>query len=295
MLSLYNPFDVLGDLDFLPEEIVDELMYRDVQAEAASGEVRGKRKVHASAATQDPVPESLPELHSPPELDFDKTQKLDWVWDFISREWVDPGRFPAILERMTDLRFGFVYNSLFDLADYGDYETWDYETMASEYNSFMGQFVKKDKPDSGNAGPSRVPTYIERIGKVTVEEFELPSCYGTGSGFVARNVSDDESSDSSDDDEITHGLPHHEKRLLRYEARLNRWNKRNPGHCGSIPSCELSDESSSVASSSDDTWVTDDSADENIASVDPAFDRQRLQQRYISALKRPGMRRSRPG
>ena len=61
--------------------------------------------------------------------------------------------------------------------------------MASEYNSFMGQFVKKDKPDSGNVGPSRVPTYSERIGKVTVEEFELPSCYGTGSGFVARNVS----------------------------------------------------------------------------------------------------------
>ena len=27
MLTLYNPFDVLGDLDFLPEEIVDELMY----------------------------------------------------------------------------------------------------------------------------------------------------------------------------------------------------------------------------------------------------------------------------
>ena len=126
-----------------------------------------------------------------------------------------------------------------------------------------------------NAGPSRVPMYSERIGKVNVGEFELPSCYGTGSGFVARNVSDDESSDSSDDDEITHGLSHHEKRLLRYEARPNRWNKRNPGPCVSIPSCELSDESSSVASSSDDTWVTDDSADENTASVDPAFDRQR--------------------
>ena len=27
MLSLHNPFDVLGDMDFLPEEIVDELMY----------------------------------------------------------------------------------------------------------------------------------------------------------------------------------------------------------------------------------------------------------------------------
>ena len=154
MLSLHNPFDVLGDLDFLPEEIVDELMYGDVQAEAASVEVRGKRKVHAGAATQVPVPESLHELHSPPELDFDKTQKLDWVWDFISREWVDPGRFPAILERITDPRSGFVYNSLFDLVDYGDYETLDYETMASEYNSFMGQFVKQDEPDSGQkCGP----------------------------------------------------------------------------------------------------------------------------------------------
>ena len=118
MLSLHNPFDVLADLDFLPEEVVDELMYG---AEAASGEVRGKRKVHAGAATQVPVPETLPELQSPPELDFDKTQKLDWVWDFISREWVDPGRFPAILERRTTPS-GFVYSPLFDLADYGDYE-----------------------------------------------------------------------------------------------------------------------------------------------------------------------------
>ena len=69
-----------------------------------------------------------------------------------------------------------------------------------------------------------------------------------------------------------------------------------PDHGGSFPSRELhlSDESSSVASSSDDTWVTDDSADEDTASVDPAFDRQRLQQRYSSALRRAGMRRSRP-
>ena len=46
MLSLHNPFDVLGDMDFLPEEIVDELMYG---AEAASGEDRGKREEHAGA------------------------------------------------------------------------------------------------------------------------------------------------------------------------------------------------------------------------------------------------------
>ena len=235
MLSLHNPFDVLGDMDFLPEEIVDELMYG---AEAASGEVRGEREAPAGAPTQVPVPETLPELQSPSELDFDKTQKLDWVWDFISREWVDPGRFPAILERRTTPS-GFVYSSLFDLADYGDYETLDHETMESEYNSFVGKFVKKDEPDSGKAGPSRIPTYSERIGKVTVEEFELPSCYGTGSRFAARNFSDDESSDSSDDDEIAHGISHHEKRLLRYEARLNRWNKRNPVHDGSFPSREL--------------------------------------------------------
>ena len=30
--------------------------------------------------------------------------------------------------------------------------------MESEYNSFVGKFVKKDEPDSGKAGPSRVPT-----------------------------------------------------------------------------------------------------------------------------------------
>ena len=216
MLSLHNPFDVLGDMDFLPEEIVDELMYG---AEAASGEVRGEREAPAGAPTQVPVPETLPELQSPPELDFDKTQKLDWVWDFISRQWVDPGRFPAILERMTTPS-GFVYSSLFDLADYGDYETLDHETMESEYNYFVGKFVKKDELDSGKAGPSRIPTYSERIGKVTVEEFELPSCHGTGSGFAPRNFSDDESSDSSDDDEIAHGISHHEKRLLRYELAL---------------------------------------------------------------------------
>ena len=85
----------------------------------SSGEVRATKSCNNGA-------ETLPELHSPPELDFDKTQKLDWVWDFISREFVDPGRFPAILERRTDPRSGFVYNSLFDLADYYDYETWDY-------------------------------------------------------------------------------------------------------------------------------------------------------------------------
>ena len=55
MFSLHNPFDVLGDMDFLPEEIVDELMYG---AEAASGEVRGEREAHAGAATQVPVPET---------------------------------------------------------------------------------------------------------------------------------------------------------------------------------------------------------------------------------------------
>ena len=189
---------------------MDELMYG---AEAASGEIRAAALSSDGAAAQVPVPETLPELQSPPELDFDKTQKLDWVWDFISREWVDPGRFPAILERRTTPS-GFVHSSLFDLANYGDYEALDHETMESEYNSFVGKFLKRDGPafpDSGKAGPSRVPTYSERIGKVTVEEFELPSCYGTGSGFAARNVSDDESSDSSDDDEIAHGLSHHEK------------------------------------------------------------------------------------
>ena len=49
---------------------------------------------------------------------------------------MDPGRFPAILERRTTPS-GFVYSSLFDLADYGDYETLDHETMEYEYNSFV--------------------------------------------------------------------------------------------------------------------------------------------------------------
>ena len=83
MLSLHNPFDVLGDMDFLPGEIVDELMYG---AEAASGEIRATAQCSDGAAAQVPVPETLHELHSPPELDFDKTKQLDWVWDFISRE-----------------------------------------------------------------------------------------------------------------------------------------------------------------------------------------------------------------
>ena len=76
MFSLHNPFDVLGDMDFLPEEIENELMYG---AEASSGEIRAAAPCCDGAAAQDPVPESLPELHSPPELDFDKTQKVDWV------------------------------------------------------------------------------------------------------------------------------------------------------------------------------------------------------------------------
>ena len=55
--------------------------------------------------------------------------------------------------------------------------------------------------------------------------------------------------------------------------------------------------SSSAASSSGDTWVTDESADVDPTvplSVDPAFDRQRQRLRY-SALKRAGtVLRSRP-
>ena len=115
------------------------------------------------------------------------------------------------------------YEGLAYVRQAGQSRSGAWDLGLSQYNSFMGgQFVKKDKPDSGNVGPSRVLTYNERIVRVFVEEFELPSCYGTrtGTGFVARNVSGDESSDSSDDDEITHGLSHHEKRLLRFEARL---------------------------------------------------------------------------
>ena len=53
MLSLHNPFDVLGDMDFLPEEIVDELMYG---AETASGEIRAAAQCSDGAAAQVPVP-----------------------------------------------------------------------------------------------------------------------------------------------------------------------------------------------------------------------------------------------
>ena len=53
MLSLHNPFDVLGDMDFLPEDIVDGLMYG---AEAASGDIRANEPCNDGAAAQDPVP-----------------------------------------------------------------------------------------------------------------------------------------------------------------------------------------------------------------------------------------------
>ena len=49
MLSLHNPFDVLGDLDFFPEEIVDELMFG---AETASGEVPATMPCSNGAAAQ---------------------------------------------------------------------------------------------------------------------------------------------------------------------------------------------------------------------------------------------------
>ena len=42
MLSLHNPFDVLADLDFLPEEVVDELMY-----------VRGRGSVRGSSGQKE--------------------------------------------------------------------------------------------------------------------------------------------------------------------------------------------------------------------------------------------------
>ena len=61
VLPVYNSFDLLGDLDELPDELVDEL---------TSGE---------SPSAENSVPATLPGLQSPPELDFDKTQKLDWV------------------------------------------------------------------------------------------------------------------------------------------------------------------------------------------------------------------------
>ena len=58
------------------KELADELM---CGAETASGEIRATKPRSDDAAAQVPVPETLPELQSPPELDFDKTQKLDWV------------------------------------------------------------------------------------------------------------------------------------------------------------------------------------------------------------------------
>ena len=66
-------------MDELPDELVDEPTSRE------------------SPSTENSVPTTLPELQSPPELDFDKTQKVDWVWDFISGQWVDPVKFPEYL------------------------------------------------------------------------------------------------------------------------------------------------------------------------------------------------------
>ena len=98
VLPVYNSFDLLGDLDELPDELVDEL---------TSGE---------SPSAENSVPATLPGLQSPPELDFDKTQKLDWVWDFISGQWVDPVKFPSILTHRMDPRSGLIYTSLLNLA-----------------------------------------------------------------------------------------------------------------------------------------------------------------------------------
>ena len=55
------------------------LGYPGSVVETASGEIRAAALCSDGAAARVPVPETLPELHFPPELDFDKTQKLDWV------------------------------------------------------------------------------------------------------------------------------------------------------------------------------------------------------------------------
>ena len=64
--SLHNPFDVLGDMDFLPEEIVDELMC------GADGSVRGRSGVKGKHLLVHPLRfpylRTLLELQSPPEL-----------------------------------------------------------------------------------------------------------------------------------------------------------------------------------------------------------------------------------
>ena len=288
VLPVYNSFDLLGDLDELPDELVDEL---------TSGE---------SPSAENSVPATLPGLQSPPELDFDKTQKLDWVWDFISGQWVDPVKFPSILTHKVDPRSGLIYTSLFNLADYEDYENLaGYASWVDQYYSFfrnLGQESDDSDSEPTSPPPARrlstkpVCTYRNATGPVEIQEFDLPACYQPvpdGGPIVPTG-------DCSPDEEITlhpEGISHHERRRLRRQARLERWVRRDASRpffpAGGFYTSQSDASSSPAASSSGDTWVTDESADDHSVSVNPAFDRERLRLRH-SALKRAGARRSRP-
>ena len=220
VLLVYNSFGLLGDLEELPDELVDEL---------TSGE---------SPSAENSVPTTLPGLQSPP--DFDKTHKLDWVWDFISSQWLDYVEFPTILNHMVDPRSGLIYTSLFNLADYEDYEKWEgYASWVDRYYSFI-RFLGQESDDSYSEPTSPPParrlstkpvcTYRNATELVEIQEFDLPACYQPvpDGGPIVPTVTPDR--DCSPDEEITlhpGGISHHERRRLRRQARLERWEKRN--------------------------------------------------------------------
>ena len=86
----FHTFGIISVITKLIDQ--NPLGYPGSVVETASGEIRAAVALCSDgAAARVPVPKTLPELHFPPELDFDKTQKLDWVWDdSISGEFVDP-------------------------------------------------------------------------------------------------------------------------------------------------------------------------------------------------------------
>ena len=215
-------------------------------------------------------------------------------------------KFPSILNHRVDPRSGLIYTSLFNMADYEDYENLEgYASWVDQYYSFfrnLGQESDDSDSEPTSPPPARrlstkpVCTYKNATGPVEIQEFDLPTCYQQvpdGGPIVPTG-------DCSPDEEITlhhEGISHHERRRLRRQARLERRERRDASCpfflAGGFYTSQSDASSSPAASSSGDTWVTDESADDHSVSVNPAFDRERLRLRH-SALKRAGARRSRP-
>ena len=279
VLPTSNPFDILGDLDNFPEELEAELI--SVEASAAVSPPR------ATGRSETPVP---PIFHPKPDLDL-KSQKLDWRWDFISGEWVDPVKFPEILRIRTDPVSGMTYTSLFDMRDYETYPNLDVEYRAF-WKTFMGNSNGASSSWSSGSGPWS-PAARNEPESVEVQDYSIPECYATPPRPTGRL----ETSAGSDDVLILRpGLPYYEKARLRRLAREQR-RSRSRQSCRSLASHKEyfrdSDSDSQSGSSSVDTWVTASDAEDTGIPVTPAFDREMLQVRY-RALQRAGARRRRP-